>query len=287
MQNQFNQFLFILIFVYLSNSATAFIQEAVKQLELEYSDSEGELFPERLGRTTSQAVIETIVEQRTVHDTHKFTISDSVEYFVKFEVPEDMIEIYEQNPERHIFQVNVNSEDADERFPVDITIRQMRRMISFQLPTVERRGDQLMYSSSERSVDFCPVEDIDTNSTVMVSISTQSTDPVEVRVRVLIKGRNADWKKSEDQNGIVYLSKTTIKPVISRIRYFDTKLLNTDSIIIKVATRNDSDCLCSIISVQHPTCPFYDDIGSSMRLYGQSKLWEVVRFPLGLASGAP
>jgi len=124
---------------------------------------------------------------------------------------------------------------------------------------------RLMYSSSERSVDFCPVEDIDTNSTVMVSISTQSTDQVEVRVRVLIKGRNADWKKSEDQNGIVYLSKTTIKPVISRIRYFDTKLLHTDSIIIKVVTRNDSDCLCSIISVQHPTCPFYDDIGSAMR----------------------
>ena len=36
-----------------------------------------------------------------------FKVSDSVEYFVKFEVPEDMIEIYEQNPERHIFQVNI------------------------------------------------------------------------------------------------------------------------------------------------------------------------------------
>ena len=37
---------------------------------------------------------------------YRFTISDSTEYFVKFEVPEDMVEIYEQNPERHIFQVN-------------------------------------------------------------------------------------------------------------------------------------------------------------------------------------
>ena len=39
--------------------------------------------------------------------SYRFTISDSTEYFVKFEVPEDMVEIYEQNPERHIFQVNL------------------------------------------------------------------------------------------------------------------------------------------------------------------------------------
>ena len=79
----------------------------------------------------------------------------------------------------------------------------------------------------------------------------------------------------------MYMSQTTIKPVISRIRFFDTKLLNTDSIIVKVGrvgekvltdysydkvtTRNDSDCLCSIISIQQPICPFYDDIGSAMR----------------------
>jgi len=259
----------------------AFIEEAVKQLELEYADSEDdELFPERQTRTTAktdhkeemkttaQAVIQTIVEQRSVHDTHKFTISDSTEYFVKFEVPEDMVEIYEQNPERHIFQVNAESEDAEELFPVDVTIKQFHRMITFQLPTVERKGEKLVYRSNERSVDFCPIEDIDANSTVTVSMSTQSRIPVDVTIRVLIKGRNSDWKESEDQNGVMYLSQTTIKPVISRIRFFDTKLLNTDSIIVKVTTRNDSDCLCSIISVQHPTCPFYDDIGSAMR-FGQ------------------
>eukprot|EP00092_Neocalanus_flemingeri_P009052 GFUD01009743.1.p1 GENE.GFUD01009743.1~~GFUD01009743.1.p1 ORF type:complete len:730 (+),score=141.45 GFUD01009743.1:101-2290(+) len=257
--------LFIFILLCCILSASAFIEEAVKKAELEYSDSEEELFPGRQSRTTSQAVIQTKVLQRSVHDTHKFTVSESVEFFVKFEVPEDMIEIYEQNPQRHIFQVNAESANAEERYPVDITIKQFRRMITFQLPTIERRGEQLIYSSNERSVDFCPIEDIDANSTVTVSISTESRVPVDVMIRVLIKGRNSDWKKSEDQNGLAYLSKTTIKPVISRIRYFDTKLLNTDSIIVKVATRNDTDCLCSVISIQHPTCPFYDDIGSAMR----------------------
>jgi len=258
----------LLTFLFLSTSASAFIENAVKQLELEYSESEEELFPERLSRqmrTTSQAVIETRVEQRKVDLTHSFTISESVEYFIKFEVPEDMVEIYEQNPEKHIFQVNANSIDAEEGSPVDFTIKQFHRMITFQLPTVERRAERMVYSSNERSVDFCPIEDIDANSTVTVSISTESKTPVEVFIRVLIKGRNSDWKKSQDQNGDVFLSKTTIKPVISRIRFFDTKLLNTDSIIVKVTTRNDTDCLCSIISIQQPYCPFYDDVGSAMR----------------------
>ena len=91
--------------------------------------------------------------------SYRFTISDSTEYFVKFEVPEDMVEIYEQNPERHIFQVNsynvqhsqhltnnakvnAESEDAEELFPVDVTIKQFHRMITFQLPTVERKGEK-------------------------------------------------------------------------------------------------------------------------------------------------
>ena len=61
------------------------------------------------------------------------------------------------------------------------------------------------------------------------------------------------------------MSQTTITPVISRIRFFDTKQLRTDSLIVKVQTRNDSDCLCSLISIQEPVCPFHDDIGSAMR----------------------
>ena len=32
----------------------------------------------------------------------------------------------------------------------------------------------------------------------------------------------------------MFWSKTTIKPVISRIRYFDTGLLDTDTIMVKV-----------------------------------------------------
>jgi len=216
--------------------------------------------------TTGQIVMQTRVETRSFNDSHTFSVSKSVEFFLKFEVPENEIAALEADPERHIFQVNVKSPEADEKFPVDLTIRQFRQMKTFQLPSVEREGNRVVYNSNERSVDFCPIADIDSNSTVLVSISTSSPSSVPVTIRVLIKGKNADWKKRENDRGeLAFWSKTTIKPVISRIRYFDTGLLDTDTIMVKVTTRNDTDCLCSLISIQKPSCPFYDDIGTATR----------------------
>ena len=84
----------------------------------------------------------------------------------------------------HIFQVNANSPGAEEGYPVDLTIRQFRQMKSFRLPAGERRGNRTVYFSTERSVDFCPVADIDSNSTVLVSISTTSRTPVAVSALV-------------------------------------------------------------------------------------------------------
>ena len=88
-------------------------------------------------------------------------------------------------PQQHILQVNANSPRAEENYPVDLTIRQFRQMKSFRLPAVERRGDRTVYFSTERSVDFCPVADIDSNSTVLVSISTTSSTPVAVSAQVV------------------------------------------------------------------------------------------------------
>ena len=41
-------------------------------------------------------------------------------------------------------KVNAESAEAEERFPVDFTIKQFHRMITFQLPTVERRGERYL-----------------------------------------------------------------------------------------------------------------------------------------------
>ena len=51
-----------------------------------------------------------------------------------------------------------NSSAATERDPVDIMVRQFGRMIAFQLPTVQRRGDtgHLVHSSQQRSIGDIP-----------------------------------------------------------------------------------------------------------------------------------
>ena len=66
-------------------------------------------------------------------------------------------------------------------------------------------------------------------------------------------------------SGLSYTSHTQIHPSQSRIRFFDTSLLSTDSIIVKVNTRDDSDCLCSLISIQQPSCPFYHEFAQAQK----------------------
>ena len=57
--------------------------------------------------SVSNAKLRTFVEEnKSVDETHVLTVSDSVEYFVKFEVPENLKEKYNADPDKHIFQVN-------------------------------------------------------------------------------------------------------------------------------------------------------------------------------------
>ena len=52
---------------------------------------------------------------------------------------------------------------------------------------------------------------MDDNSTVTLSISTDSTTPIKVKIRVLVKGRVIDWKPITDTKyvGDKFCSKMT------------------------------------------------------------------------------
>ena len=189
--------------------------------------------------TTGQIVMQTRVETKSFNDSHTFRVSKSVEFFLKFEVPEKQIAALEADPERHIFQVKIVIEFFIPLFDIYLcnfrsmwkVLKQMksflltspfvnsgkfgvilksdwymepftfwnfRQMKTFQLPSVEREGNRfikknenkqkrgmyvffrVVYNSNERSVDFCPIADIDSNSTVLVSISTSSPSSIPV-----------------------------------------------------------------------------------------------------------
>ena len=52
-----------------------------------------------------QPEVETMVLQRAVDEVHRFLVSSKLEYFVKFEVPELIMDKYNADPEKHVFQV--------------------------------------------------------------------------------------------------------------------------------------------------------------------------------------
>ena len=56
----------------------------------------------------SVARAETIVEEKYVDEAHVIAVSKGVEYFIKFEVPQNLKEKYNGDPEKHIFEVGVN-----------------------------------------------------------------------------------------------------------------------------------------------------------------------------------
>ena len=70
------------------------------------------------GTETSERQVKkpTKVETRTFNISHEFNVSQYVEFFLKFEVPEDKIAALEADPERHIFQVTLNHMHAQEFF---------------------------------------------------------------------------------------------------------------------------------------------------------------------------
>ena len=108
-------------------------------------------------RMTEQVVINTNVEERVMNEYHTFELKAHVEYYLTFTLPPVF---RERDIDRHIFQVNLvsgvsreslhgsvqfqvdfESDDATEKFPIDVTIRQMKRITSYQLPAVFRDKD--------------------------------------------------------------------------------------------------------------------------------------------------
>ena len=61
-------------------------------------------------QVTAQAVVRTLY--KTLNKTHTFTIKNSVEYYVKFTVPQDVIKKLENEKDKHIFQVEANERDS-------------------------------------------------------------------------------------------------------------------------------------------------------------------------------
>merc|ERR1719186_2400655 len=136
-------------------------------------------------------------EAKEAMEYSSFKVESHVEYYVKFWLNPEDLDLNEADPSEDaskILQVNMYSNDSTSKFPIDVTIRQFRRTVSYRLPDT-RRNEQgnISYSSEKRSVDFCAVKNLKKNMTITASISTASEVPVTLYIKAFIKGKQAEW----------------------------------------------------------------------------------------------
>lgn len=163
------------------------------------------------------------------------------------------------------FDVQQNSSSS-----LYVSIRQAEQVKSFRLPQ-SFPGTRI--KTTRRTVDFCPF-DVDENSTLSIAISTYSQEEIPVDINVSISNLN-QWQggnQNKVDNG-TWSTEDTLKlgePVVKfvpRLPRGDVAGLD-DLWRLEVAASNDSDCMCSVVSIQNATCPYYDRIESAKR-YGQ------------------
>ena len=75
----------------------------------------------------------------------------------------------------------------------------------------------IVYRSNEKSVDFCPTSDINSNSTVLMTLSTSSHKPVLVHIKVLLKGK---IKATSKQLSFCQKLRLYFKPDVLDLCYF-------------------------------------------------------------------
>ena len=68
-----------------------------------------------------------------------------------------------------------------------------------------------------------------------------------------------------DCSGTAYQTGAVVAPARASEKYFDTNQLDTDSILVKVRSVNQSEVPCSLISIQDPLCPTKETLGEAMR----------------------
>ena len=66
-------------------------------------------------------------------------------------------------------------------------------------------------------------------------------------------------------SGTAYQTSAVVTPSQSSSQYFHTNQLDTDTVLVRVSSLNQSDDLCTLISIQDPLCPPKKSLGEAMR----------------------
>ena len=166
------------------------------------------------------------------------------------------------------WRVSISRDDATADEPILILAKDGKSERSFEMPYTRmnnRSKVDISVPVSTRSVDLCPVDEITPNSVLTITVYSLANSTVEVNLTVELSTPwlNRKYLKEErkfESEGTLNLS----SPVV-RKSLFSPKVVHSDeSILITVESLPDSDCFCSLVSIQQPNCPYFDDVSSAI-----------------------
>ena len=165
------------------------------------------------------------------------------------------------------WEVEVNSNSTES---VRVIIQHGNDTKSFQLPYARVRNRDKKVTKAAlagRSIELCPNEVVTEDSKLFVTLLSSSDNPIEVNISARTVQDTDGWKyldpedltKGQELEGVIRLStslvrKTTWIPSVS-----------IESVKLSIESSEDSDCFCSLVSVQQPSCPYFDSVSTATR----------------------
>ena len=166
------------------------------------------------------------------------------------------------------WRVHIEIEESSRENPVLVFLKDGKTEKSFRLPYSRTKGrskDAITVPFSARAMDLCPYETIGENSVLNVFLHSSSRQNIRAKIMVQLNAPWLDWKKVADKKYVSERRLSLSSPVVKKSFFSPFEVNNDESILITIESKAGSDCFCSIVSIQQPSCPYFDSVSSAIR----------------------
>ena len=167
------------------------------------------------------------------------------------------------------WQIEVNT-DANQNELVRVIIQHGHDSKSFVLPysrTLNRDKKYTTAPLSGRTLDLCPKETVTKDSKLLVTLISSSENPINVNITAKVVKDTYGWTpldKNDLGKGLELVGTLSLAtPLVRKTSWMPNN--DISAVRLSVMSPNGSDCFCSLVSVQQPSCPYFDTISTASR----------------------
>ena len=167
------------------------------------------------------------------------------------------------------WRLSISIDGASPDNPVLVLVKDGKTEKSFKMPytrTKDRSKTAITVPFSARSMDLCPLEEITPDSVLEITLYSSSNKTVEVSLKAELTTPWLDWKEFVGEKKFESKGTLTLSSPVVKKSFFSPSVVNNDeSVLITIETLPGSDCFCNLVSIQQPSCPYFDSISSAIR----------------------